>query len=42
MQCMVFQLAGVCMIAPVYFGLGWELVLFLIDTVSVVVVCMVI
>ena len=40
MQHMVSQFVCVCSIVLVYFGLLWGLVLFLIDTVLVVVVCM--
>ena len=41
MQYMVYYPVSVCKIVPVYFGLLWQLVLFLIDTVPEAVVCMV-
>ena len=41
MQHMVYRPVSVCTIAPVCFGLLWELVLSLADTVSEAVVCMV-
>ena len=41
MQYMVYGPVSVCKIVSVCFGLLWELVLSLIDTVSVAVECMV-
>ena len=39
-QCRVYLSASECKNLPLYFDLQWELVLFLFDTVSVVVVYM--